>query len=223
MTKRNTAFKLWIENLNNATPIFDSGKFVGLRLGEKIVQRVNLIANVIDKFEGENFSIITIDDSTGIFEIRDFENGLKDIEIGDTILVIGTLKYYNEKVYIIREIIKKIHPLWLVARKLELEKLFDLKQSEQSESQKTKDKQAKDKDRSESIENIDKSEELKSEELKALIIEMIKKREEEKQEVSVEDVYLELNYPIEDIKNALEALMEEAKIYEPRPGILKTF
>jgi len=209
MSKRRPALKLWIENLNNAKAIFDSGKFIGLDFNGKSIYRVNLIANVIDKFQGENFGVVTIDDSTGVIEIRDFENGLKDIEIGDVILVIGIIRIYNEKVYITKEIIKKVHPLWLVARKLELEKIFGLKLNDE-------DKEIK------GIKEENKANENDNN-LKNLVLEKIKKLEQEKEEANIEDIYLELDFPIENIKATIEQLLEEAKVYEPKPGILKTF
>jgi len=206
MFKRKTAYKVWIENLNKATPIYDAGKFVGLDFNGKKIQRVNIIGNVIDKFTGNNFAIITIDDSTGIIEVRDFDNGFDDIEIGDVVLVIGSLKSFNEKVYIAREIIKKVHPMWLLARKLELEKIFGLK----IDTEKTEKEEIKINDNQEK--NI-----------KDRVLEKIKEIEKEKGEVNVEDLFLELEMPVEEIKKAIDELLEEAKVYEPRPGILKVF
>ncbi|MEM2932717.1 MAG: OB-fold nucleic acid binding domain-containing protein [Candidatus Pacearchaeota archaeon] len=210
---RRTAFKVWIENLNKAKQIFDAGRFIGVEFNGQIVSRVNVIANVIDKFQGENFTIITVDDSTGIIEVRDFENALKNIEIGDVVLVIGTLKSYNEKIYLAREIVKKVHPLWLAARKLELEKLYGLKTKEETKETKASDGEKINQERINQ----------ENEELKEAILKIVKNKEEIGEEVIVEDIYLELNYPIEEIKKAIEQLIDEAKIYEPRPGIIKTF
>ncbi|MEM4318309.1 MAG: OB-fold nucleic acid binding domain-containing protein [Candidatus Pacearchaeota archaeon] len=210
---RRTAFKVWIENLNKAKQIFDAGRFIGVEFNGQIVSRVNVIANVIDKFQGENFTIITVDDSTGIIEVRDFENALKNIEIGDVVLVIGTLKSYNEKIYLAREIVKKVHPLWLAARKLELEKLYGLKTKEETKETKANDGEKINQERINQ----------ENEELKEAILKIVKNKEEIGEEVIVEDIYLELNYPIEEIKKAIEQLIDEAKIYEPRPGIIKTF
>lgn len=197
--KRKVAYKLWIKDINKSEQIFDGGKFIGINFNGKIVQRVNIVGNVIDKFDG-NFTTITIDDSTGILEIRDFENKLKNIEIGDVIMVIGKLKNFNERIYILNEIVKKVNPLFLLARKIELEKIFKNKNIE------------------EETKNINECEKIKYEVLKK-----IKEIESENNEVNIEELYLNLNYNIEDIKKIINALLEEGKIYEPRPGILKSF
>jgi hypothetical protein len=207
--QRRPAVKLWIENIKNAEPIFDAGKFIGIKLSSgKIVNRVNVIANVIDKFEGENLSIITIDDSTGIIEVRDFEKSI-EADIGDVVLAIGTLKNYNEKIYIAKEIVKKVSPLWLIARKLELEKLFGLKPSYEKESGETESKIL----------------EKEKTGIEVIVWEKIKEMalQDENQEVELEKLYLQLDFPLQQIKEVIEKFIDEAKIYEPRPGIIKLF
>jgi RPA family protein len=189
---RKVAYKLWIKNINEGNPIIEDSKLIGVEVNGTIISRVNIIASVVDKFVGNNFVILTLDDSTGIIEVRDFEDFLEDIEIGDTILVIGTLRIWNEKLYILKEIIKKISPLYLVARKLELEKLYNLKR----ETKKTNTQ---------------------------IVLEKIKEIEEREGEVDIEKLYLELDLPKEEIKDILSQLLENMKIYEPRPGIIKLF
>jgi hypothetical protein len=207
--QRRPAVKLWIENIKNAEPIFDAGKFIGIKLSSgKIVNRVNVIANVIDKFEGENLSIITVDDSTGIIEVRDFEKSI-EADIGDVVLAIGTLKSYNEKIYIAKEIVKKVSPLWLIARKLELEKLFGVRPSYEKESGETESKIL----------------EKEKTGIEAIVWEKIKEMalQDENQEVELEKLYLQLDFPLQQIKEVIEKFIDEAKIYEPRPGIIKLF
>lgn len=243
-TFRRPAVKLWIENINKGKPVFDAGRFIGIEFKNQIISRVNIVANVIDKFEGENFAIATIDDSTGITEIRDFENRLKDIEVGDVIMVIGTLRNYNEKVYINREIIKKLSPLWLIARKLELEKIFNLKESEKKEYSEREQEEYSDaevsgkvseseiigneigaSEVSEAIEGkkVDEAKAIQDEIIKETVLEEIKNLEKNSGEVSMEELFLKLNFPIQHIRKAIEELIDEARVYEPRPGILKLF
>ena len=82
--------------------------------GEKI-SRVNLLGTIIEKFEGENFSSVTLDDSTGVTNLRQF--GAKEFfsgfNVGDIITVIGKVKQFNDELYIISEIVRKIRTLTL--------------------------------------------------------------------------------------------------------------
>lgn len=209
------AVKLWIENIKNSKSIFDAGRLVGIEFNGKIVNRVNIVANVIDKFEGENLTIITVDDSTGVIEIRDFEKDLK-VDIGDVIVAIGLLKNYNEKIYIAKEIVKKVNPLWLIARKLELEKFFGLRPSFENETK--NENKYENKKENENGSKLD-------EDFEHVVLEKIKAMamENDAQEVDVEELYLQLDFPVQKIKETLEKLIDDAKIYEPRPGIIKLF
>jgi len=136
--KRETAYKLRIGEILNGTPIIEDVKgeegtpnkerFRFLEISEKRIVRVNLLANVIDKFnsEGEKkFATITVDDSTGQIRLKLFGEDVSKFENlnqGDTVLIIGLLRSYNDELYISPEIIKKIDSRYLLVRKLEIEK-----------------------------------------------------------------------------------------------------
>lgn len=134
--KRRTAFKVSIGIAANGKLELERDaedptkeRFRTLIIGEKEINRINLIANVIDNYQNpENtFAALTIDDGTGNMRIRAFSDSMsliKDIQLGTTILIIGTLRYFNNELYILPEIIKELDPRWLLARKLELEKEF---------------------------------------------------------------------------------------------------
>ena len=51
--KRNIAFKYRIGDLIIGKPIFDEERFSFLELGDKKIVRVNVIGNVVDKYEAE--------------------------------------------------------------------------------------------------------------------------------------------------------------------------
>lgn len=143
--KRNTAYKLSIGLVMNGNPELEKDgegreRFRALALNDKQVSRVNIIANVIDKFQSNEkaYTNLTIDDGTGNMRIKAFGDAtplLKEIELGDTILVIGRLGYFNEEVYILPEIVKKYDPRWLLARKLELTKEFGNVYAEEKHAQ----------------------------------------------------------------------------------------
>ena len=64
MISRNTAYKLWISDINNSNYVKSLGEFEPnyIEFNNKRVSRVNIIAVVISKYETENYSSITLDD-----------------------------------------------------------------------------------------------------------------------------------------------------------------
>jgi RPA family protein len=125
--KRNVAYKLRIGDILKGKPFQADGKFLFLELGDKKVVRVNIMANCIDKFvqEGEKkYASVTIDDASGQIRLKVFGDDVemvKDILQGDTIQLIGNVREWNDELYVIPEIVKKVDPRWLLVRKLEIQ------------------------------------------------------------------------------------------------------
>ena len=126
---RNTAYKVWISDLvsgkySKGQEQFDSG-YVDVK--GKNISRVNLMGSVIDKFSGNNYVSVNLDDGSGVIMLKAWQentNLFLDVEIGDLILIVGKVKEYNSR-YIAVEFIRKIdNPLWLKIRKLELIKMY---------------------------------------------------------------------------------------------------
>src|SRR3989338_2013800 len=135
ITKRETAYKLRIGDILRANQIFEELEGLNKRLkfvelGDKKIVRINLIANVVDKYESETenkFASITLDDGSGQIRARVFGEDIekfREIIQGDTLVIIGLLRSYNMELYILPEIIKKQDPKYLLIRKLEIEKSF---------------------------------------------------------------------------------------------------
>jgi len=127
--KRNIAFKLRIGDTLMGKPAIDqSENFSFLEIGEKRIVRVNLVGNIVEKFEREgekNFSFFTLDDGSGQIRLKIFGEDAKKfggIGQGQTVVVIGVLRYWNNELYIAPEIIKEQDTKYLLLRKLELEK-----------------------------------------------------------------------------------------------------
>lgn len=121
---RQTAIKVTIGTLlfcnyveqNDADP-----NYLELSSGERLY-RLNLVAVILNK---ENVGAITnllVDDGTGKIVLRSFEENknIENLSVGDSVLVIGKLRKYNQEKYVSPEIIKKINPEWLKLRSLEL-------------------------------------------------------------------------------------------------------
>ena len=126
--KRNIAFKLRIGDIAAGKPIIEGDRFLSLELGNKKVIRVNLIGNVVDKYgsEGEKkFTIITLDDGSGQIKAKSFGDDIKRLENvsqGQTILIVGVLRHFNNELYVSPEIVREMDPRYLLIRKREVEK-----------------------------------------------------------------------------------------------------
>ncbi len=126
--KRNIAFKLRIGDILMGKPILDGERFSFLELGDKKIIRVNVIGNIVEKFDSEGekrFSVFTLDDGSGQIKLRVFADEVerfKNIVQGQTVLVIGLLRHFNDEVYINPEIMREQDPKYLLIRKLETEK-----------------------------------------------------------------------------------------------------
>ena len=121
---RQPAIKITIGSLlfcNYVEQNDDDPNYLELSSGEKLY-RLNLMAVILDK---ENVGAITnllVDDGTGKIILRSFEENenIEQLSIGDSVLVVGKLRKYNQEKYVSPEIIKKINPGWLKLRSLEL-------------------------------------------------------------------------------------------------------
>lgn len=217
--KRQTAYKLRIGDILSGKPITENNaenpeqqRFKFLELGNKNIVRINIVANIVDKYEsegspasGENtpestparkkYSNFTIDDASGQIRIKiwgDDTARFSKIVQGNTVIVIGTLRFYNSEIYISPEIIRSVDPRYLLVRKLEL-------------------------DREKPIQ-VDKQEILA---IKDQIIEMIKKAEEQGG-LDTDNIYHTLtSVSPEIIGQEIQKMLEEGLAYEPKPGKIR--
>lgn len=195
--KRNVAYKLKIGNILAGKPVMENERLKHMELGDKQVVRVNLVANVIEKYiqEGERkYGTITLDDSTGQIKVKAFGDDVdkfSPLNQGDTLLVVGLIRSWNNELYLTPEIIKKKEPLYLLVRKLEVE----------AEQPKAVDK-------------------AQISALKDKLIEMVKAAEKDGG-VDIEKLILELKEPADLINGEIKHLLEDGVAYEPRPGKLR--
>ena len=207
--KREIANKIRIGDILKGNPIFDetpaepgtqitNPRLLHVALGDKKIVRVNIIANVIEKFESQGetkFATLTIDDGSGQIRARVFSddlNKLEDIIQGDTVIVIGLIRSYNQELYILPEIVRKQVPKYLLVRKLELEK--------DAPKQPT----------------LEEKKEIKSH--RDEIIDLIK-ASEENEGIEKEEIILKFKEAKPNIiSQEIQKLLEEGIIYEPKPG-----
>ncbi len=193
--KRNTAYKLRIGDILKSKPIKDQDKLICVELGDKKINRVNLIANAIEKYiqDGEKkYASVTLDDASGQIRIKSFADDiemLKKVSQGDTLQIIGTVREYNDELYILPEVVKPIDPKWLLVRKLEIQNSKkDLPQANNS---------ARDQ-----------------------ILNKIKQAEEDNG-IDTDQLLMDIEASPDIINQEIKKLLEEGLVYEPRPGRLR--
>lgn len=198
--KRNIAYKFRIGDLLIGKPITYGERFSFLELGDKKIIRVNLVANIVDKYEGEGkskYCFFTLDDGSGQIRLKCFGDDaekFKDLIQGQTIVVIGLLRHFNNELYISPEIIKEFDARYLLIRKMELEKKSNVK--------------------------------IKKEQILAIkdkILNLIKASEKEGG-IEIDKIIMNssLNEASPEIINKeIQRLLEEGIIFEPHPGKIR--
>jgi len=194
--KRNIAYKLRIGDILKSRPIIQETRFLHAELGDKKIVRVNVLANVVDKFisTGEKkYATITLDDASGQIRLKAFGEDavlLEKFSQGDTLQVVGNLREYNSELYILPEVTKVVDPKWLLVRKLE-------------------------------IQNTRKDIPLQSNApVRDILIDKIKNAEKD-QGIDVDTIIMEIEAAPAQINQEITKLLEEGLIYEPRPGRLR--
>ena len=123
--KRQVAHKVRVNDILKGEYVKEEGEWVPnyVRVGDKKVSRVNLVAVVVSKddSEGSNQSLM-IDDGSGRISIRSFEgNQFSGAVVGDVVVVVGRPREYGGEKYIVSEILKKVEDTgWVEVRKKEL-------------------------------------------------------------------------------------------------------
>ena len=194
--KRNIAYKLRIGDIIVGKPITEGEKFSFLELGDRRIVRINVIANVIDRYDSNNerkYSFITVDDGSGQIKLKAFGDDivrLENLSQGQTVLIIGVLRYFNNEIYISPEIVRLQDPRYLLVRKLEMEKNAKPVQKPEGGQAPIRDK----------------------------IIDDIR-ASEEKGGIGISDLIMSHTETSPDIINQeIQKLLEEGIIFEPRPG-----
>jgi len=199
--KRNIAYKLRIGDIIIGKPIMDGERFSFLELGNKKIIRVNVLGNIVDRYQSEGESkyiSLTLDDGSGQIRLKIFGDDVekfKDVVQGNTVLIIGLLRSFNNEVYISPEILKPIDPKYLLVRKLENEK--------------------------NKIENAQPLEQTQMTAIKDKILETIKESENEGG-IEIDKIIMDLKESSPEIINQeIKKLLEEGIIFEPRPGKIR--
>ncbi len=199
--KRNVAYKLRIGDILIGNPVMDGERFSFLELEGKKIIRVNVIGNIIEKYESEGerkYYFFTLDDGSGQIKLKSFGddvNKFRNVTQGQTVIVIGVLRNFNNETYISPEIIKEQDTKYLLLRKLEIEKEKgrDVKPLKKEQIIAVKDK----------------------------IFGIIKDAEKDGG-IEIDKVIMDLREISPEIINQeIKRLLEEGIIFEPRPGKIR--
>jgi hypothetical protein len=229
---RQVAYKIRIGDLSRGEYVEQEGwqpNFI--KIGERQVSRVNIIASVIDKEIGDSLGTLTIDDGSGDIQVRAFKEEsvkLNDIEIGEIILVIGRPRKYGNRFFISYEIVKKVDALWAKVRQKELGEAFGLKPSPKEENNVHEEKVSSPpplqenvevKEETVKVENVEgeKSEFLEN---KKTILDLIR-GVDNGDGASIEDVKVNSKLDSEKAENMIQDLIKAGEIYENIAGRVK--
>ncbi|VVB84027.1 OB-fold nucleic acid binding domain protein [uncultured archaeon] len=199
--KRNVAYKFRIGDVLLGKPIMDGERFSFLELGDKKIIRVNIIGNITDKYESDGerkYIFFTLDDGSGQIKIKCFSDEVgrfKNISQGQTVLIIGVLRNFNNETYISPEIMKEQDAKYLLLRKLEIEKV-----------------------KSRNVQPLAKEQIIA---VKDKILDIIKGAEKDGG-IEMDTIIMDLREVSPDVINQeIKRLLEEGIIFEPRPGKIR--
>ncbi len=205
------------------------------------VSRARIIATVVNKFvsEDKNFASVTLDDGTDTMRAKSFGSTkfFDNVNLGDSVDVIGKIRYYNDEVYMAPEIVIKItDPNFESLRRLELVKQYldwkrkkeimseALKKYEPGKVMEAVKGEMSEEDAESLLEFLSApaAEEKKdiSEDAKKAVLNII--TELDKGEgVAYAELMSKTGVDAETFDKVVNDLLEEGTCYEPRPGQLK--
>lgn len=206
MVSRNTAYKLWISDINSAKFTKTIGEFESnyIESRDKRISRVNLISIIINKHETDNYSSLLIDDGSSQISVKSWNEDKKIIDktnIGDIILLVGKIRQnnLNPTLFIQPEIIRKLDEKWLLSRKKELEKEYGTPEIVEVK-QDIKEDELK-------IEEV----KVSNESIRTQVLNLIDKLDKDNG-VSKEDIQNNINSP--KTIEVIEELLKEGEIFE---------
>jgi RPA family protein len=226
---RNVAYKFRIGEFSTGRPVFDEAtqRFNYLDLNGKNVVRVNVVGNIVDKYESDGdsvFMVFTLDDGSGQIKMRVFADDVprfKNFVQGQTVVVIGLLRSYNNEMYITPEVMKEMDPRYLVVRKLEIEKQRNSERPIGNTAVGNTSSQGNSSTDNSSEESASPGINSEVRAVKDKILDKIKAAEADGG-IDTDKIILELKEATPEIINEeIKKMQEEGIIFEPRPGRLR--
>lgn len=219
--KRQIAYRIMIKDILSGRYTKEKGwspNHIILEDGRKI-SRINIIGTIINKQidDGFNYNDIKIDDGSGNIVSRVFDNKelFNNINVGDSVILIGRPREFGSIRYIIPEILKKIENKdWIRLRQLELNKKEIANEENVSNisniGQISKKENVK-------IEDVD---EVCLEEKNNFIVFSIVKELDKGDGANFNDVIEKLDD--KKAENIINNMIKQGELFEIRPGRIKT-
>ncbi|MFH1506734.1 MAG: hypothetical protein ABIE94_07175 [archaeon] len=200
--ERQTAVKCKISDLSNGKYIVQEGwkpNYVDTSYGK--ISRVNVLAVVVSK---ENINQVVVDDGSEKMTVREFDGTkIANLDVGDIIMIIGRPRQFNNQIYLLPEIVKKvIDKKWVELRKLELGRRSKLKEEEKEEPEEKEKEEAQ-----KPLFNY-------SEKILKKIAEL-----DEGDGADIDEVVSAVKF--KESESIIMHLLEEGEIFEIKPGKLK--
>ena len=200
------------------------------------VSRARITGTVASKFMSEdgNFGALTIDDSTATIRAKLWRetNLLKNAEQGDIVMVIGKVREYEDEIYIVPELIKKITPDEETLARLEvLKKIKSRKESAPAPKAQPAAPEAKSEEPLQSAEPpaavnpepeptkpVQSAPAPVSGDLRTKVLSII---ESSPDGIKYSELMQQAGGPEEELENIINELLGEGVCYEPLPGKIK--
>lgn len=230
--QRHTAKKVRIADLLEGSFTQDGPDEPGyvLTAANQKITRSKLLAIVLAIEQVGSMTNILIDDGTGNITVRFFEESkmIRHLQVGDSFLIIGRIRIYNQEKYVSAEITKKIDPLWRRVQALELrtEKVFpnEEKNDEENKEKKSFSSQKQEMDEPSYLEDPKKvpCEEIIIEEKDDFLFKKIAqliKDMDRGDGILIEDLLEKSS--LEHTEHYVQQMLERGDIFQIRPGRIK--
>ena len=227
--QRQTAYKVWLSDLINGNYVKNEGEWESnyVEVKDFQVSRINLVANVVFRFESddENFCSVTLDDGSETIRVKTWKEDtsrLDGFKVGDIVMLIGRVREYNNEIYLTPEVVNKVeNPNWELVRKLELIKRCGKPSYE-------KKREVKVEASSVGTESVSEEKPVVEEDIvedggdnkRQLILELITKNDSE-EGVEMNEVVKESKLGEEEVTSIIDELLKEGEIFQPKQGRLK--
>jgi len=217
--------------------------YILTRFGRKI-SRARVMGVIVDIYKSADmkYAALTIDDSTNTLRAKAFVNIIifDNFKAGDLIDLVGKVREYNDEIYIIPEILRKVSPNQEILRGLELKKIYidqvskirklRVLQKQSSDLSELKVLASKSGIGEEIVEGILEADELikidtevktqESSQMKDKILELVEKLDEGKG-AEYQNILTESKIEEEKVDSAIQELLEEGVCFEPKAGMIK--
>lgn len=219
MQQRQTAYKIWIGDLISSKFEKREGDMPlnYVEFKGKEISRVNIIASIISKFENDDGSYVTVtlDDGTGNVRLKTWREDsavLKELNVGDLVLIVGKPRNFNNEIYIVPEIVRVLNDLnWLEVRKMELTKDQGVYTGEV--------KKITDVDQQRIVEEDVVSNEP-SESSRARVMNLIERNSSE-EGAELDGVISKSGLNERECNDVINDLLKEGEVFSPKPGKVK--